>query len=85
MTMPHERTRALVYTLCFLRDLQDPGATPRVPRAVRERARALERHYPTLAAMDMAHMTCPHLYGSVKPYLEHVDADDGAPKAKSAL
>lgn len=69
MTIPHERTRALVFTLRFLQDLQDPNATPRVPRALRERARALERHFPTLAAVDLAHLALPHLYGPVAPFL----------------
>lgn len=69
MTTPDERTRALVCTLSFLQQLQEPGATPRVPRAVRERARALERHFPGYAAIAMAHMTCPHLYGPVAPFL----------------
>jgi hypothetical protein len=69
MTIPCERTRALVYTLRFLRDLQDPQATPRVPRWVRRHAKALERHYPTLADIELAHTACPEWYGSVEPYL----------------
>jgi hypothetical protein len=75
MTIPNERTRALVCTIDFLEDLQAPSATPRVPRAVRERARALARHFPTLAAIEMAHMTCPHLYGPVA----HLSCTDDGP------
>jgi hypothetical protein len=69
MTIPHERTRALVYTLRFLRDLQDPQVTPRVPRWVRSHARTLERHYPRLADIELAHTACPQWYGPVEPFL----------------
>lgn len=47
MTLPDERTRAVLYARQFLRDLLDPKATPRVPRAVRERARRLLKHFPS--------------------------------------
>jgi hypothetical protein len=36
-----------------LRDLLDPSKTPRVPRDVRQRARALLRHYPSKFDMEM--------------------------------
>jgi hypothetical protein len=70
VTIPYERTRALVHTLRFLQELQDPHATPGVPPDIRERARALERHYPTLAAIDLAHMALPGWYASVTPFLD---------------
>jgi hypothetical protein len=46
MTVPNERTQAVIYTEQFLKDLLDPKKTPRVPRAVRQRAGRLLRHYP---------------------------------------
>ncbi len=46
MTTPDERTRALVQTKQFLQGLQIQDT---VPPDVREAARALLRHYPTLA------------------------------------
>nr|WP_326527989.1 BPSL0761 family protein [Rhodoferax sp.] len=46
MTTPDERTRALVQTKQFLQGLQIQDT---VPPDVREVARALLRHYPTLA------------------------------------
>lgn len=46
MTIPEERTRAVVYTRAFLQCLIDPRKTPRVPRIVRREAAALLRHYP---------------------------------------
>lgn len=46
MTLPHERTRAVLRTRDFLRDLLDRKKTPRVPLAVRQRASYLLKHYP---------------------------------------
>lgn len=47
MTIPVERTRAVLYTQDFLMDLLDPKKTPRVPKEVRRRAGSLLRHYPS--------------------------------------
>lgn len=52
MTMPDERYRSLVYTERFLMDLCDPGVTPRIPRAIRERAAGCLRHYPSTHHLD---------------------------------
>jgi hypothetical protein len=46
MTLPDERYRALKWAEQFLQDLQDPSKTPRVPKAVRQQARSVLRHYP---------------------------------------
>lgn len=47
MTLPDERYRALRLAETFLQDLCNCHQTPRVPRAVRERARGVLRHYPS--------------------------------------
>jgi len=47
MTMPDERTRAVVYTGEFLVSLLDPSKTPKVPYEIRVRAGRALRHYPT--------------------------------------
>jgi len=47
MTLPIERTNAVLRTEKFLMDLRDPKKYPRVPRAVREEASRLLRHYPS--------------------------------------
>lgn len=73
MTLPSERTRALVFTRRFLQELQDPKATPRVPRSIREHARALERHYPTLASIELAHLACPAWFGPIEPFLARME------------
>lgn len=46
MTLPFERTNAVVYTKEFLQDLLDPKKTPRVPKKIRRRAHSLLKHYP---------------------------------------
>lgn len=47
MTLPNERTNAVLRTEKFLMDLRDPKKYPRVPKAVREEAQRLLRHYPS--------------------------------------
>lgn len=46
MTLPDERTRAVQYARRLLLDLLYPKKTPRVPKAVRIRARDVLRHFP---------------------------------------
>jgi hypothetical protein len=54
MTLPDERYRAVLAAERLLKDLCDPSTTPRVPRAVRDRARSVLRHYPSKFDMDRA-------------------------------
>jgi hypothetical protein len=51
MTLPDERYRAVKHTEQFLRRLA-AGDIPRVPKAVRDEARALLRHYPNQWDID---------------------------------
>ena len=53
MTVPRERTNAVIFTEKFLKDLLDPKVTPRVPRAIRQRALSLLRHYPSQYHMEV--------------------------------
>ena len=53
MTVPVERTNAVLWTEEFLVDLLDPKKTPRVPKAIRDQARRLLRHYPSKFEMDV--------------------------------
>jgi len=48
MSIRIEQYRALQYSRDFLCDLLNPVRTPRVPKAVRERASRCLRHYPHL-------------------------------------
>ena len=47
MTLPIERTQAVLRTEEFLKDLLDPKKTPRVPKDIRTMARSCLRHYPS--------------------------------------
>ena len=66
MTMPFERTRAVLWTREFLQELMDPERTPGVPSRVREQARTLLRHYPTDSDMALAGRAIP-IWFSVPP------------------
>lgn len=46
MSLPSEEANAIDAARRFLFDLLNPKATPRVPKAVRERARRVVKHYP---------------------------------------
>lgn len=52
MTLPYERTNAVLRTEKFLLDLCDPKTTPRVPKAIRDQARSLLKHYPSRFEMN---------------------------------
>ena len=54
MTIPIERTYAVLNTRDFLRDLLDPKKTPKVPKDIRRKAARLLRHYPTSLDMLLA-------------------------------
>lgn len=78
MTVPAERTRALVYAHAFLKDLLNPSVTPRVSREVRETAKWLLRHYPDPGTVHYAHNLCPELFG---PLPDHLPPLSYAPRA----
>lgn len=59
MTLPDERYRAVVQTERFLKELL---STPRVPRAVKDSARSLLRHYPSTWDMARAAASAPAVF-----------------------
>jgi hypothetical protein len=63
MTIPIERTRAVLNTRDFMFALLDPKQTPRVPRAVRQRANRCLRHYPWTGDLKLAADRCPESWG----------------------
>jgi hypothetical protein len=69
MTLPYERTRAVTSTEEFLYDLLDPQKTPRIPKAIRQRAHHLLRHYPT--SYDMK-VICDREDSSTDPMHHHI-------------
>jgi len=68
MTVPNERTRAVQYAHEFLKDLLYRDITPRVPKAIRERARMVLRHFPSSCDLKVASEKAPDTFG--EPYEE---------------
>jgi len=64
MTMPYERTRAVLQAREFLQELVDATTTPGVPDEVRRIAFRLLRHYPSPLHMEIAAHACPQWFGS---------------------
>ena len=62
MTLPDERYRAVLQTRRFLLDLCNPQHTPRVPKIIREHARAMLRHYPSDWDMERAASSAPDVF-----------------------
>ena len=60
MTLPDERYRAVQATMEFLIRLAG-GSYPRVPKAVRQEASALLRHYPGSFDLDAIERAAPHI------------------------
>jgi hypothetical protein len=59
MTLPDERYRAVVQTQKFLLRIL---TTPRVPKAVKDEARSLLRHYPSEYDMSKTAQTSPDIF-----------------------
>jgi hypothetical protein len=59
MTLPDERYRAVVQTQRFLLQIL---TTPRVPKAIKDQARACLRHYPSEWDMEQAAEGAPDIF-----------------------
>jgi hypothetical protein len=59
MTLPDERYRAVVQTHKFLVEIL---STPRVPKAIKDRARSCLRHYPSDWDMQRAAEGAPDVF-----------------------
>jgi hypothetical protein len=64
MTVPVERSRAVVNTREFLYALMTPSRTPRVPRDIRQQARALLKHYPAPYDIEQLAQVWPTKWGN---------------------
>ena len=64
MTMPHERTRAVLQTREFLQWLLSAEATLEMFRQAKREARTLLRHYPSSIDLHLAHLACPMWFGA---------------------
>lgn len=63
MTLPSERRRSLLYARQFLLELIDPAKTPRVPKAVRQQALRVLRHYPYKFEIESLPERADQLFG----------------------
>jgi len=61
MTLPDERYRAVQMAAQLLEDLSYSSVTPRVPLAIRQRARAALRHFPSQWDMQQLEAAAPHV------------------------
>jgi hypothetical protein len=59
MTTPDERYRAMLEGMRLIEDLLIPQVTPRVPGAIRERARWIMRHYPSQYELEQLAVKAP--------------------------
>ena len=64
MTLPYERMNSLRSAEQLLCDLLDPKVTPRVPRSIRGRARAVLRHWPMGSQLDIIAERIPEYYNT---------------------
>jgi hypothetical protein len=60
MTLPDERYRSVKWAASFLSRLAG-GDIPRVPRAVRDEARSILRHYPGQWDLKRLEAACPEV------------------------
>ena len=60
MTLPDERYRAARWAESFLQRLAG-GEYPRTPKAVRDEARSILRHYPTQWDLQQLEQAAPHV------------------------
>jgi len=65
MTLPHEEALAIAKVRQFMYELLDPKVTPKVPRAIRQRARRIMKHYPILPSFECAYMMAREWGGQV--------------------
>ena len=71
MTLPCERFRAVMSARKFLYALLDPKQTPRTPRAVRQEARRVLRHFPFQHEMEQAAQQAPDVFAAKSTFLCH--------------
>ena len=67
MTLPDERYRSMIQADRLLKDLCDPSVTPRVPRAIRQRALYVLRHWPDHYYINRLAAECPEIILSSEP------------------
>jgi hypothetical protein len=72
MTMPDERSYAVLKTRAFLRALIDKSATPGVPTIIRDIAYRCLRHYPGSYHINEAAKVAENAFGPLDSKVEEV-------------
>jgi len=81
MTLPDERYRAVVQTERFLKEIL---STPRVPKSIKDGARAMLRHYPSEWDMEYAAKGAPHVFAKTMEDVHRMMAKYEEDKANEA-
>ena len=81
MTLPDERYRAVVQTERFLKEIL---STPRVPKSIKDGARAMLRHYPSEWDMEYAAKGAPHVFAKTMEDVHRMMAKYEQDKANEA-
>lgn len=68
LTLPDERTRAVRKARRFLIRLLNPKLTPKVPRAVREEAAAILKHFPWHSDIIRMVTEMPDTFGKLEKH-----------------
>lgn len=76
MTLPDERYRAMKCGYQFLTELCNPTMTPKVPKAVRERARSILKHYPGNYHFEMIAESLPKEFSKTSTFLKLVNTSE---------
>jgi len=66
MTMPDERTRAVLQAREFLQELATGEWACPLPLGVRREAQRLLRHFPRENDMELAHLALPTWFGAAR-------------------
>jgi hypothetical protein len=66
MTVPSERSRAVLKAYKFLLSLLDPKKTPRVPKDIRKEAGRILKHYPGEFYIEQSSKHLPEFWGDPK-------------------
>lgn len=66
MTMPDERSRSIRKARDFLRSLLNPKETPKVPRAVRQAAGDVLKHFPGDLYIEESAKKLPDVWGKLE-------------------
>lgn len=63
MSLPFEKTNAVLQARQMLLDIMDPKQSPGIPKEVRQRARSVLKHFPSKIDLEIACEKVPEVFG----------------------